>query len=236
MMPGAGWLTGQPRGPHFCCRSSSYPRKHLHQPVKRGLIPGIHRKFQECREILDVSQLEEFQATGDSKGHPLRGQVQLDIHALKMRPVKHRHFRVGNALLFMQLLDPLANEGRLFLGCVKRHHHWLLSLRPRRHQGFRELTVIQLDDFIRQTQDLGDTAVVRLDPEHLGGFMPVRKFDNIPEIRPAPPIDTLRIIPHHHYISMLSRQRCDQGALKRIGILVFIDKDELKLILILGQD
>ena len=35
---------------------------------------------------------------------------------------------------------------------------------------------------------------------------------------------------------MLSRQRCDQGALKRIGILVFIDKDELKLILILGQD
>ena len=94
---------------------------------------------------------------------------------------------------------------------------------------FAELLNVGSDRRIGYFQNLRDAAVIHLDLEHLRVRIALRKFENVLEIRATPRVDRLRIITHHHHVSVIATEQIDEVSLDFVRILVFIDQDELKL-------
>ena len=179
---------------------------------------------------------EEADPACHHKGNAGLRQLQLHFHALKMRPVEHGHLMPWNAFFLVQFLHALRHEHGLFLGRVERGQHGpLLTARTGRQQLLGKLPGIASDGRIGHRKDLGRAPVIRFNLEELRSGMPFGKTDDRGKVGPAPRIDALRIVSHHHDIAMRARQLIDQLSLHGIGVLVFVHKDELKLVLVFGE-
>ena len=153
-----------------------------------------------------------------------------------MRAVQHRHLLQLRALL-VQLQDALRDKLRLLLRIRQRHER-----RPhpasgaRGHEMFFKLMLIRRDHRIREFQHLGHRAVVRLDFVNFRARMPLRKFEDVPEIRAAPRVDALRVVAHDHDIVMPRSEHLDEVILQMVRVLIFVHEDELKLPLVVLRD
>ena len=61
-------------------------------------------------------------------------------------------------------------------------------------------------------------------------------MEDVFEIRAAPRVDALGVIPHHHHIAVVGGESVDEFGLEAVGILVFIDEDVLELMLVVRGD
>ena len=153
-----------------------------------------------------------------------------------MRAVQHRHLLQLRALL-VQLQDALRDKLRLLLRIRQRHER-----RPhpaagaRGHEMLFKLMLIRRDHRIREFQHLGHRAVVRLDFVNFRARMPLRKFEDVPEIRAAPRVDALRVVAHDHDIVMPRSEHLDEVILQMVRVLIFVHEDELKLPLVVLRD
>ena len=82
---------------------------------------------------------------------------------------------------------------------------------------------------VRHLQNFRNAPVIHFDLEHLRIRITLRKFENVLEVRAAPGVDRLRVVSHYHHIAVIAGEQIHQVSLNFVGVLVFIDKDELKL-------
>ena len=101
---------------------------------------------------------------------------------------------------------------------------------------FPELLNICSDRRVRDLQDFRHTAVIHFDLEHLRIRIALRKFENVLEVRAAPGVNRLRVVPDHHQVAMVAREQVDKVSLDFVRVLVFVDEDELKLPTVKGSD
>ncbi len=95
---------------------------------------------------------------------------------------------------------------------------------------------VRRDSGIRDPQNLRHAPVVHFDLKNLRVRITFRKFKNVFEIGPAPRVDRLRVVAHHHDVAVLARERVDEIRLDLVRVLIFIDQDELKLAAINRRD
>ena len=65
--------------------------------------------------------------------------------------------------------------------------------------------------------------------------MPVGELEHVAEVRAAPRVDALRVVADRHDVVVSTAEQVDQRALHLVGVLVFVDEDELELGLIRGS-
>ena len=94
---------------------------------------------------------------------------------------------------------------------------------------FMELLNVGGDRSIRDFQNFRDAAVIHLDLEDPRVRIAFGKFENVLKIRAAPRIDRLGIIADDHHVLVIERQRINEISLDFVRILIFIDKNKLKL-------
>ena len=92
-----------------------------------------------------------------------------------------------------------------------------------------KLLNIGRDRRVRDFENFRDATIIHLDLKYVGVWVALRKFENVLEIRAAPRVDRLRVVAHHHHVSVIQREQINEVSLDLVRVLIFIDKDELKL-------
>ena len=97
-----------------------------------------------------------------------------------------------------------------------------------RGQLLGELMRVGGDGSVGEPQDFGRAAVIGFDAINRGPVIALGEFDDVFKVRAPPRVDALGIVSDHHEVAMPPGQQIDQLALDFVGVLIFIDEDELK--------
>ena len=142
--------------------------------------------------------LEEAQAARDFKRHAAPGEFHLQLHRMKVRSVKHRHFLQRHSFL-VKLQDALCYKRRL-LPAIRQRDERRAAVRrgSRGAQCFFELLFIRRDGGVGHGENLRRAAVVCLDLVDLRACVALGKFEDVVKVRAPPRVDALRIIADDH--------------------------------------
>ena len=83
------------------------------------------------------------------------------------------------------------------MASTRRLHRFRVA---RGAQVLFELFNVRCDRTVGDFENLGNAAIIELDPKHLRFWITVRKFEDVLEIRAAPGVNRLCIITNHHHV------------------------------------
>src|ERR1041385_1178533 len=92
-----------------------------------------------------------------------------------------------------------------------------------------------LDDFIRGGKDIFRRAVILLEPDDFSFGIITLEIKNVADIGAPECVNTLRIIADNAEVSIFRCQMLHENVLRAVCILIFINEDESKSVLILFQ-
>ena len=91
------------------------------------------------------------------------------------------------------------------------------------------------DDGVGSIQNLVGRAVVLIEHDDPRIWIVLLEVVDVANVRSSPAIDALVAIAHHAQISMLRREPPNQDVLGAVRVLVLVDEDVAKPLLVLGQ-
>ena len=109
----------------------------------------------------------------------------------------------------------------------------LSGVRP---QGLFLPAPVVRDDLIRRVQDIGCGAVILLQFDDLGIREILFKVQDVADVRPAPAVDALVVVPHHAQVPALLGQQPDKSILGGVGVLVFVHMDIVEALPVIIQN
>ena len=193
----------------------------------------IKNQTQISENILNLLALIEFQTADHAVGNTALNQRFLENTRLRIRAVKHSHIAQLGVFLLLQLLHALNNEARLVM-LVRRfisgNQRACIIIRP---QAFRLASGVIVNHGIRCIKNNLRAAVVLLQLHHLRFRIILFEVQNIADVCTAPAINALVSIAHHADIVMLSCENLRQQILRMVGVLILVDHNIIKFILIL---
>src|SRR5256885_4672220 len=86
--------------------------------------------------------------------------------------------------------------------------------------------------FRSHQQNFRRAAVVRLDFVNLRFRIAFGKLMDVLEIRAAPRVDALRIVPYHHHVLMPRGEQVNEVALELVRVLIFVHENKLESALV----
>ena len=193
----------------------------------------IKNQTQISENILNLLALIELQTADHAVGNTALNQSFLENTRLRIGAVKHSHIAQLGVFLLLQLLHALNNEARLVM-LVRRfisgNQRACIIIRP---QAFRLASGVIVNYGIRCIKDNLRAAVVLLQLHHLRFRIILFEVQNIADVRTTPAINALVSIAHHADIMMLGRENLRQQILRMVGVLILVDHNIIKFILIL---
>ena len=131
-----------------------------------------------------------------------------------------------------QFQHALGDKSGLLGAVAARDQHGFDARRAGGGQLLGELMDVGGDGGVGQAEDFRRAAVIGFDAIDGGLGIAFGKFEDVLEMRAAPGINALGIIAHDHEVVVARGQQVDQRALDFVGVLVFIDQDELEAALL----
>ena len=214
-------------GPHL--------REQLQQAGKGQLVGGVHQQAQNRADILDVRLFEETDPGSDDVGHLRAGQLHLQLHGMKVRPVEHADFGIRDAPP-MKLLCAFDHIARLDRTVTHLDQMGKVIAFPDGLKLLLELLRIAGDHLVGDIQDFRRAAVVDLQLEGLCVGIGAVEIKKVAEVRAAPGINALEVVAHHHEVAVGLDEHVHQFCLDGIGILVFVDQHILEFLLVKSTD
>src|SRR4029450_9837959 len=104
--------------------------------------------------------------------------------------------------------------------------------RADRGQFLAKLTLVGTNRGIRDIKDFRNAAIVCLDLEDLSLGMLGGELQDIFEIRAPPRVNSLRVFPYDHDVSVAPGNRIYQLRLNAVGVLIFVHENVTELVLI----
>src|SRR6185369_16366175 len=95
---------------------------------------------------------------------------------------------------------------------------------------------IVLYDGARGVENRLRRAVVLLEPNDLCVWEMLFEIEDVADVRAAPLVDRLIFVAHDADVLTLFSNQTDQRELERVGVLVFVDEDVAKLVVVLFSD
>ena len=196
------------------------------------LVARIDDELQVGGGVLDVRLLKEPDAAGDGEGDLALGELELQFQRMKVRSIQHGDLAHAHAFV-VQFQHALRDEGGLLRGVHARDQGRFHAGLARGRQFLGKLIAVGGDGGVGDLEDLGRAAVIGLDLEHPGPGITIRELQDVQEIRPAPGVDALRVVAHHHDVLVARGEQVDEVALQLVGVLIFVHEDELKAALVM---
>ena len=204
----------------------------LREALEGNLVARIGHEFQIRGRVLDVRLFKETDAAGDGERDLLPGQFQLQFQRVKMRAIQHGDVIQAGAFV-AQFQRALGDEGRLLAGVMAGHQHGFQAGLARGRQVLGKLVHVGGDGGVGHVEDFRRAAVVGFNLEHFRAGIPLRKVEDVGEIRAAPGVDALRVVAHHHDVVMPRGEQVNQVPLQLVGVLVLVHENELKPALVM---
>ena len=87
------------------------------------------------------------------------------------------------------------------------------------------LVDIVIDDRVRRIKNRLRRAVILLQQDHFCIRKLLFKIENVPDVCLPESVNTLRIVADNTDVLLLFSEKCDQSELKRVSVLIFVNKD-----------
>ena len=88
---------------------------------------------------------------------------------------------------------------------------------------------------MRRVDDVGRGAVVLLQLDDLRAGEILFEFQNVADIRAAPLVDALVVVPDDAEVAVFLRQQVDEAVLQHVRVLIFVHHDVAELVLVAQQ-
>ena len=221
--------------PQTVGRFFPHPGQQPDHAAESGFVAGVEREFQKGGHVLHMGLLEEAQSAGHLERNTAAGQLELDFHRVEMRTVKHSHLAELEALAveFEDLLRDVS--GLVVVGRQLDKRGTSAGLAPGA-QTFFELADIAPDGGIGHVEDAGHAAIVGLDAVGLRAGVALGEFEDVFEIGPAPRVDRLGVVAHHHDVAVLRSEQIDEIGLHEVGVLILVDEHVVELVAVMIAD
>ena len=209
-------------------RAGADAGQQLQDPEGGHAVARVLGQAQEREQILDVRRLDELQAAELDERDVAPPELQLEPGAVMPGAEQHR--------LLAQLEASLAVSEHLLHDIVDllvfaRHRN---QARPVRSPAYRAQALGvalrgQLHDGIGGVQDRLGRAIVLLEPQHRGGRREMTgEVEDVAHGRGAKAVDRLGVVADHGETAPIRLEPQQDFRLKRVGILIFVDQDEIE--------
>src|SRR3989344_5746792 len=204
-------------------------------PRERDAVRKVMRETQIGDDVPDFLALIESDAAYDAIGNVVREKNLFHDARLGVGAVQYDKIVKGTTILrcggnlardkFRLVALIACGIGNQFLSPV--------FLRP---QLFVALIGVVTNHMIGGDQNVLRGTVVLLEGDHGRVRVIFLKFENVADIRLAPPIDGLVVIADDEEVTMLSRKERDEEILRVIRVLILVHEDVAEAVLIALQN
>src|SRR6476620_9026332 len=102
----------------------------------------------------------------------------------------------------------------------------------RRDKRLAKLLLVRTNGCIGDLENLGNAAIIGLNLEDLGLRVLFGQFEDVLEVCTPPRVNALSVIAYDHDVAVAAGNEFDKFGLEVIGVLIFIHKEMLKLLLV----
>ena len=211
------------------------PFGNVDNPPKAQIVRGIDDHPQVGEDVLDFLALVELLAPENPIGDPRPHEHFFDHAALGVVPIENgdaSDVRSAPAKLLNPPGDP---EGLVLLvdGGVGSDFIPVLRLRP---EPLVLTDRVVGDHLVRRVENDPRAPVILLQPDDLRIRIILFEIENVANVRPAPSVDALVIVPDDAEVPVPEGNQPDQLVLGPVRILIFVHQHILKPLPVIAQN
>ncbi len=185
--------------------------------------------------VADFLALVEARAADDAIGQPERDEALLELARLEARAHENGDLGQRHAAA-LQRLDLIADPARFLDPVAQRPHGDELAFRRFGPQRLAEAAFVLGDEARGGGEDVRRRAVVLLQPDDAGAGEILLEAQDVADLGAAPAIDRLIVVADAAEIAVTLRQQAQPQILRDVGVLVFVDQQIAKPVLVLREN
>jgi hypothetical protein len=202
------------------------PRRHVHHPQQRLVVPRVAHEPQPRDEVTDLAAAKELEAAHELVGNAARAQRHLQRSGEGVGAEQDRDIPGPAAARGHGGGDLVGDAvGLLVAGGIEHDPHG----RSRRGVGDEPLRLasgVVGDEPVGRAEDVGGGAVVAFQLHHRGGRVVALELEDVADARAPPAIDGLIRVSGHGEMRMVDREPAQDAILHGVGVLVLVDENE----------
>ena len=184
--------------------------------------------------VADLRALEEARSADDAIGRSGDDEAFLERPHLPRRAHQDGAFVIAPAIL-APAGDVVADQPRFLLAIPDAAHlHEIARVRIR-PQRLAETAGIVGDHRARRSEDMRGRPIILLQPHNLRAGKILLEAQDVVDLRSAPAIDRLVVIPHAANIIVPLRQQPQPQILRHVGVLILVHQDVAEPVVVVGE-
>ncbi len=208
--------------------------RHVDDALEGEIVGGLVDQAEVGERVADLLPLVEARAADNPIGQADLDEALLELAGLEARPHEDRGLRELLALA-LQRFDLVTDPARLLLGIPDRAQPHLLALVGLGPERLAEPALVVSDQPGRSREDVRRRAVVLLEPDDLGAGKVLFEAQDVADLGAAPAVDRLIIVADAAEIAVALRQEPEPEVLGDVGVLVLVDQDVAKPMVIIRE-
>ena len=213
-------------------------RRDVDDPLERHDVGVRPEHPQVGQGVLDLAPLVEPRAADELVADPVAEERLLDRAGLGVHPIHHGHVlgpEAGRLVVVRAPGEQRAAPGApdqpldlagdplgllvLVVGLEALDRHAALVVRP---EPLVRAPLVARDHGVRRVQDQlrGAVVLLQLDDRHVG--VVALEVEDVLDVRAAPAVDRLVVVPHHAQVPVGRGQRPDPQVLRPVRVLVLV--------------
>ena len=201
-------------------------------PQQIDFIGGVDHEAQVGDGILDLLAIEKLLSADQHVRDLGKAQFLFKDHGLGVGAHQNSMSLISHLLCAYIVIDSLNHRPGFIFSVETLDHTDLFTLGTRRPERFVFTLLVVFNHLVGSVEDIGRRAIILLHFDDVSPGKVLFKIEDIARISAAPAIDRLIIITDHAEVVPLAGEPLHQGELGDVGILILINHDVLKTILV----
>ena len=192
-------------------------------------------QLQISHQVADLATIVESHRPNQPIRDCFAPQRILEGAALSVGAIENCEFVQPTILFGLATLDLLKNEVGFITLVERGDETHRLPRGAGGAEGFALATDVWRDRGVGDVEDVGRRAIVLLEPNQPRADEFLLEIENVTDIRAAPAIDRLIVVPYDHNVAVRAAEQLDELKLGAVSILILVDEDELKTVAIASE-
>ena len=192
------------------------------------LVVEIAQQAEVGEDVFDFLALIERKTTVDAVGEVALAEHVLEGATLGVGAIEDGDLVEAHAFRAVQPRDDAHHLGRLFLVSGGGHDTDFVAFFVFAEHHLFYLPLVVGDDTVGSTDDVLGGAIVLLELDGDGFWILAMEVEDVVNLRSAERVDALGIVAHYADVGVVAGEEGDNGVLRVVGVLVFVDKEILE--------
>ena len=234
-LPQGTFVMGRRHGEPVHRGLANAPCRVVDHPLEAFVVGGIGREPEVGDQVLDLLALVETESAIDAVGDVALSQLLLEGPGLGIGAIEDGKVEVLGLFPRARGQDRVCDVAAFVIVAQRAVHIDFVSFIIAGPDFLLNLVLVFGDDGVGRFHDGLRAAVVLLEfVDDTVGVVPL-EVEDVLDVGAPKAVDALRIVAHHAHIFPGCAELADDEVLGEVGVLVLVDQDEGKLLLVLVE-